>query len=247
MHMGHLMPWSADVFTGIYSRGPPKPQVKSFRASAVLQQFPFVQVSMHNFFEGKFGLERETFCYAIVLLGTWQRGLLHLHQLESEYVNLLNLHPLLCLTTIEYALVVRLASLHTFGIILISPASPCAMSWLIPSPRSRQHNSKHIYYTLECHTFPPHISFYCVAPVFCSHFLWTSNKALISFKEQGRELMPPSSKREGMQAARVGAMPSPYADGGRFHMKTYLLMDTACFAPSERLPSVLDGFYEVVL
>ena len=79
----------------------------------------------------------------------------------------------------------------------LSPSSPCAMSLSIPSPRSRQHNCKHIYYTLESHAFPPHISSYCVAPVFCFHFLRTSNKALISFKERGGELVPPSSKFSG--------------------------------------------------
>lgn len=79
----------------------------------------------------------------------------------------------------------------------LSPSSLRTMSLSIPSPRSRQHNCKHIYYTLESHTFPPHISFYCMAPVFCFHFLRTSNKALIWFKEQEGELMPPSSKFSG--------------------------------------------------
>lgn len=86
-------------------------------------------------------------------------------------------------------------SLQVFGITLFSPASPCAMSLLMFSPKSRQHNCKHFYCTPESHIFPPHISFYCMAPVFCFHFLRISNKALTSFK--GEELITLSSKFSG--------------------------------------------------
>lgn len=56
----------------------------------------------------------------MLLLGSRQRGLLHLHELECEYTNHLDLHPLLCLTAVEYPSVVRLVSLHVFDMILIS-------------------------------------------------------------------------------------------------------------------------------
>lgn len=147
-----------------------------------------------------------------------------MHELESEYTKHFNLHPSLCLTTVEHLLV---GSWYPFSIwyhLNLPSSSPCAMSLSIPSPRSRQHNCKHIYYTLESHTFPPHISFYCVAPVFCFHFLRTSNKALISFKKQEGELALPSSElagssREG-KAGRCGGA-SPHTSGERPKVKAY--------------------------
>lgn len=81
---------------------------------------------------------------------------------------------------------------------LVSPFSPLpslALCLLMFSPKSRQHNCKHFYCTLESHIFPPHISFYSVAPVFCFHFLRISNKALTSFK--GGELISLSYKFSG--------------------------------------------------
>lgn len=141
--------------------------------------------------ERNFSLDKQ-----VLLFGRWQRSLwLHLHELKSEYTNHFYLHPLLCLTTAEHPSVVRPISLWYH--LNLSPSSPCTMSLSIPRPRSRQHNCEHIYYTLESHTFHPPISFYCVAPVFCFNFLGTSNKALISFKEQGGEFVPPSPKFSG--------------------------------------------------
>lgn len=43
--------------------------------------------------------------------------------------------------------------------------------------------------------FPPHISFYCMAPVFCFHFLRISNKAFTSFR--GGKITTLSSKFSG--------------------------------------------------
>lgn len=103
----------------------------------------------------------------------------------------MDLHPLFCWLPFSG----DVGSLQVFVIILVSPASPCAVPLLMLSPKSRQHNYKHFYCTFESHLFPPHISFYCMAPVFCFHFLRISNKALTSFK--GGELITLSSKFSG--------------------------------------------------
>lgn len=185
----------------------------------------------------------------MVLLGRWQKGLLHLHELESEYTKHFNLHPSHCLTTVEYLLV---GSWYPFSIwyhLNLPPSSPCTMSLSIPSPRNRQHNCKHIYYTLESHTSPPHISFYCVAPVFCFHFLRTSNKALISFKKQEGELVLPSSERAGSSrggnAGRFVCF-TPW-QWGNTQRESLLLLAMVCSAPSEGLTSVLHDFFPLFL
>lgn len=90
--------------------------------------FPSFKSSRTTSFRMSLTLREKLFArQTVLLLGRWQRGLLHLHELESEYTNHFNLHPLLCLTTAEYPSVVRLVSLHVFGIIWISLPPPCAL------------------------------------------------------------------------------------------------------------------------
>lgn len=186
--------------------------------------------------ERNFSLDKQ-----VLLFGRWQRSLwLHLHELKSEYTNHFYLHPLLCLTTAEHPSVVRPISLWYH--LNLSPSSPCTMSLSIPRPRSRQHNCKHIYYTLESHTFHPPISF--SAWHLC--FVLISSEQAIKpwFHSRSREESLCHQAQsflaeavEGTQAAWGCETITPQ-QSGRMHM--------VCFAPSERLPLVLGGFYEMV-
>lgn len=186
MHRGHFMRWSNDIFLHEFSRGPPK---KNEWSPSGHLQFPFMQVFIHNFYKDKFDLER-------VFLGKAWKMTERSITVAWAWFWVNKPHGFTSLVLLNHSwgpFSGDVGSLQVFGIILIPPLSSCAVSLSIFSPKSRQHNCKHFYCTLESHIFPPHISFYCMAPVFCFHF--PSNKALISFK--GGELMTPSSKFSG--------------------------------------------------
>lgn len=183
MHRGHFMRWSNDIFLHEFSRGPPKKKrVKSFRASCKSSFTTSIKINLtlrERVFLGKAWKMTER---SITVAWAW------------FWVN--KPHGFTSLVLLNHSwgpFSGDVGSLQVFGIILIPPVSSCAVSLSMFSPKSRQHNCKHFYCTLESHIFPPRISFYCMAPVFCFHF--PSNKALISFKRG--ELMTPSSKFSG--------------------------------------------------
>lgn len=164
-----------------------------------------------------------------------------MHELESKHTNHSNLHSFLWLTS-------QITFCGEAGIPLcvwyhlsLSLFPPPALSLLIPSSKSRQHNCKHIYCTLESHSFPPPISFYYMAPVFCFSFFRTSNKALTSLKE-GEELVPPSSLAKSITSQQNTIISQQW---GKMQYQLLLANDYVCFLPSQKLPSVLDGFYEM--